>query len=163
MQDDTYFNDMGVADSAVDARYALSRRLKQGHLRNIVDQTGTAPREVAIYGLADPRDVREVRYVGQTRAPAARYSQHINTARLWLPDALPWWVKREELRPLYAWIRALYREDGRLPMMFIVGWTEADLARHDERRFIRAYLEDGLDLLNGEVRVFRERVKRLRG
>jgi hypothetical protein len=159
MQDDTYFNDMGVADAAA-ARYTLSRRLKKGHLHNIVDQTGTAPGEVAIYALADPRDVRAVRYVGQTRTPPARYSQHVNTARLWLPDLLPWWVKREELRPLYAWIRELYCEDGRLPMMFIVGWTGAELARHDERRFIRAYLEDGLPLLNGEVPVFRERLKR---
>ena len=45
--------------------------------------------------LADgQRDVRQVRYVGQTRDPRRRFSQHLNVARLWLPDELPWWVAR---------------------------------------------------------------------
>jgi hypothetical protein len=137
--------------SATDTRVTLARRLRACRLHNIVDQTGTDPGEVAIYALLDPRDIEAVRYVGQTRSPIARYSQHFNTARLWLPDELPWWVKKPELRPLYTWMRELYRDGGRLPVMFVVGWTSAELARSDERRFIRAYLDDGLALLNVEA------------
>lgn len=137
--------------TASDTRATLARRLRACRLHNIVDQTGTEPGEVAIYALLDPRDIEAVRYVGQTRSPTSRYAQHFNTARLWLPDELPWWVQKPELRPLYTWMRELYRDGGRLPVMFVVGWTTAELARSDERRFIRAYLDAGLALLNIEA------------
>jgi hypothetical protein len=45
-----------------------------------------APGGTAVYTLADPRDVRCPRYVGQTRDPYARFAQHVRTARLSLPD-----------------------------------------------------------------------------
>lgn len=101
-----------------------------------------------------PSRIREIgapRYVGQTRNPLARYAQHFHSARLWLPDELPWWVKRPDLRPLYIWMRELHADERRLPVMFIVGWTSVELALNDERRFIRAYLSDGLALLNVEA------------
>jgi hypothetical protein len=138
-------------------RILLSQRIRDCREHNVIDQTGLTG-EVAIYTLSDPRDVTLVRYVGQTRNPRARFAQHINTARLWLPDELPWWIKREELRPLYEWIRALYGDGGRLPMMFVAGWTSAELARSDERRFVRTFVAEGLPLLNQEASIVRRRM-----
>jgi hypothetical protein len=126
----------------------LAGRIQRGRQHNVLDQTGCGPGDVAIYTLSDPRDIEAVRYVGQTRNPVSRFSQHLNTARLWLPDELPWWVKREQWRPLYTWIRQLYREDGRLPLMVIVAWTIAELANSDERRFVSAFVAEKLPLLN---------------
>lgn len=126
----------------------LAQRIRQGRQHNVLDQTGSEPGEIAIYTLSDPRDIEQVRYVGQTRNPVSRFSQHMAAARLWLPDELPWWIKREPWRPLYTWIRQLYREDGRLPLMVVVGWTIAELANSDERRFVRAFVADELPLLN---------------
>ncbi len=143
--------------SPIDAKLALARRIRRCRPHHIIDQTGVERRDVAIYALSDPREGEMVRYVGQTRDPQSRFSQHINAARPWLPGELPWWIKRPELRPLYTWIRSLYCDDGRLPIMFVVGWTTAELARSDERRFIRAYLADGLPLLNCEAEIVRAR------
>jgi hypothetical protein len=140
----------------------LAQRIRQCSLHNIVDQTGTERGEVAIYTLCDPRDIEDVRYVGQTRDPVARFAQHVNAARLWLPDELPWWIRRELLRPLYEWIRALYGDGGRLPVMFVVGWTTAELARRDERRFVRSFVWDDLPLLNHEATLLRAASPRLR-
>jgi len=81
---------------------------------------------VAVYTLADPRDVQSPRYVGQTRDPHARFAQHVLTARLWLPDEVPWWVRSPKHRPLYAWIRELHRDGGRLPFMWVEEWVEPD-------------------------------------
>ncbi len=134
-----------------EARIAIARRLRIARIHNIIDQTDGASGDVAIYALSDPRDVQAARYVGQTRNPASRFTQHVNMARLWLPDELPWWIERPELRPLYTWIRALYGDGGRLPVMFVVGWTTSLLARSDERRFIASYLTGGLPLLNFEA------------
>lgn len=134
--------------STSEAKLTLSRRIRRCRLYNIVDQTGVEPGEVAIYTLSDPRDVEVVRYVGQTRNPQSRFSQHINAARLWPPKELPWWIQREELRPLYTWIRTLYGEDARVPIMFVVCWTASELAKSDERRFIRTFAAQDLPLLN---------------
>jgi hypothetical protein len=142
---------------SLEMKRLLARRIRQCGLHNIVDQTGTERGEVAIYILCDPRDIEDVRYVGQTRDPVARFAQHVNAARLWLPDELPWWIRRESLRPLYEWIRALYRDGERLPMMFVVGWTTAELARSDERRFVRAFVREELPLLNHEADDLRRR------
>ncbi len=139
------------------AKRALSRRLRHCRLHNIVDVTDADPGEVAIYTLSDPRDAEDVRYVGQTRSPASRFAQHVNAARLWLPDELPWWVKREDLRPLYTWIRALHADDARLPMMFVVHWTSSELARADERQFVRALVVEKLPLLNQDANIMRAR------
>lgn len=116
----------------------------------VYDDSGVGRGEVAIYALSDPRDLRQIRYVGQTRAPRRRLRQHLSTARLWLPEQAPWWVRSPRLRPLYAWIRDLYRDGERLPVMVICAWVEATQARTAEREHICACLERQLPLLNVE-------------
>ena len=107
---------------------------------------------IAIYTLADPRDVRCARYVGQTRDPKKRYAQHIRTARLAVPDAAPWWVRSLKHRPLYTWIRELNRDGGRLPFMWVEEWVEpgAD-PLVAERAAIMRWLAQGAALLNAEA------------
>jgi hypothetical protein len=115
------------------------------------NQAGASVGGVALYGLSDPRDIRDVRYIGQTRAPANRFLQHISAARLWLPDELPWWIKSPQLRPLYSWIRRLYSEDRRLPVMLIRAWMPTSKeARLAERAQIIECLTDGRELYNVE-------------
>jgi hypothetical protein len=155
----------------------------------------------AVYTLADPRDVRSPRYVGQTRDPHARFAQHVRTARLWLPDDermdargratqaragmpeveqrreqlparagmpeveqrreqlpgavadTPWWVRSPKHRPLYAWIRALHSDGGRLPFMWVEEWVGPDAdALVAERAAIMRWLARGAELLNAEAR-----------
>lgn len=115
------------------------------------DSTPSAARAVAIYSLSDPADLRALRYVGQTSAPRRRFLQHLNAARLWLTDERPWWVKDPNLRPLYEWIRALYRQRRHLPTMVICDWAEnVRSARLAERDRICELLSQGLPLLNIE-------------
>ena len=123
----------------------------------LYDDSGVARGEVAIYALSDPRDLREIRYVGQTRAPGRRLRQHLSTARLWLPEQTPWWVKSPRLRPLYEWIRELHRDGERLPVMVICAWVEATRARTAEREHICACLERQLPLLNVEGERLRQK------
>jgi len=123
----------------------------------LYDDSGVARGEVAIYALSDPRDLREIRYVGQTRAPGRRLRQHLSTARLWLPEQTPWWVKSPRLRPLYEWIRELHRDGERLPVMVICAWVEATHARAAEREHICACLERQLPLLNVEGERLRQK------
>jgi hypothetical protein len=106
----------------------------------------------AVYTLSDPRDVRCPRYVGQTRDLYARFAQHVRTARLSLPDALPWWVRAPELRPLYTWIRELHRDGGRLPFMCVEEWVApgAD-PLVAERAAIMRWRARGATLLNVEA------------
>jgi hypothetical protein len=102
---------------------AQLRRRYQFHTREqLYDESGSEPMGWAIYTLSDPRDLREVRYVGQTTSPRRRFLQHLNHAQLWLPDELPWWIKAPRLRPLYTWIRELYAEGSRLPVMVVSAW-----------------------------------------
>jgi len=106
----------------------------------------------AIYTLADPRDVRCARYVGQTRDPQKRYAQHIRTARLSVPDATPWWVRAVKHRPLYEWIRELHRDGGRLPFMWVEEWVApGGDALVAERAAIMRWLAQGSALLNAEA------------
>jgi hypothetical protein len=111
----------------------------------------------ALYTLADPRDVRGVRYVGQTRAPRRRYLQHVRSARLWLAAAQPWWIRLPRLRTLYVWIRELYADEQRLPFMLVSEWfaSEAE-AREQERCLITQLAERGLPLLNAEAERLRQ-------
>ena len=117
----------------------------------IIDDSGVAPLDAAIYTLADPRELRCVRYVGQTGNPQRRFRQHINAARLELPDELPWWIKSPKLRPLYDWIRSLHRDQARLPVMVVIAWTEARQVRAEERHHICTQLADQMPLLNWEA------------
>ena len=129
---------------AADLQRSLRRRLPH----HLYDESGVAPGGTAIYSLADPRDVRVSRYVGQT----AHLMQHVRTARLWLPDETVWWVRVPRLRPLYLWIRELYGEEARLPVMVVHGWVDAQQARLAEEDLIRDCLERQLPLLNRIVR-----------
>jgi hypothetical protein len=131
----------------------LQRSIAAAALALVHDECGAIAGGTAIYTLADPRDVRTPRYVGQTRAPRRRFAQHVRTARLELPDETPWWVKSPKHRPLYEWIRGLHRDEGRLPFMWVVEWLEpgAD-ARTAERAAIIRLLADGAALLNAEAR-----------
>ena len=133
---------------------ALSRQLRQRVDALICDDSGVAAAGVAIYTLSDPRDLRTVRYVGQTAAPRRRFLQHVRTARLWLPDERPWWVRSPRLRPLYGWIRELFAQEGRLPVMVVSSWVTGAQARVCERSLICTCLERQQPLLNfeGELR-----------
>ena len=112
------------------------------------------PLGTAVYSLSDPRDIRAVRYIGQTQFPQRRFLQHLAGARLWLPDERPWWIKSPKLRPLYHWIRALYREDMRLPTMVVAEWVETNAAaRLAERARIYDCLSHRMSLLNVETEI----------
>lgn len=132
----------------------LSRFVRREVDSHFFDDSGTAAEGTAIYWLADPRDVRQVRYVGQTASPRRRFLQHLNTARLWLPDEQPWWVQSPKLRPLYEWIRQLHREDLRLPVMVVSAWLKTTAqARLAERAHILDCLAKQLPLLNVEAEI----------
>ena len=129
----------------------IARHIRTQLLSHLYDDSGVTPGGVAIYSLSDPRDVRNIRYVGQTASPRRRLLQHLSTARLWLPDELPWWVSSPRLRPLYRWIRQLYRDEGRLPILLVTGWVEPAAARLAEQALIRECLEKQLALMNVEM------------
>jgi hypothetical protein len=153
-----------VAEAQADAAFPvlprpqLSRLLRTRLAQHLFDDSGMSAQGTAIYSLADPREVRTVRYVGQTTAPRRRWLQHLNTARLWLPDETPWWVSSPKLRPLYGWIRQLYREGGRLPVMLVSEWVEGPQARLAERARICSCLEQQGPLLNYEAELLRRQL-----
>jgi hypothetical protein len=137
-------NPEGVSPSAVMAEGSVANA--QG------DSMGADPSGAAIYTLADPRDLAAVRYVGQTRSPRRRFVQLLASARRWMPDEIPWWIVSPRLRPLYDWIRALHRDDYRLPVMVIAEWvTRASDALSAERALIERCLREGAALLNVEA------------
>jgi len=135
---------LGSAAAAAILQRELRRRL---HL-SLFDESGVTPAGTAIYSLADPREARIARYIGQTAQPPRRLMQHLRTARLWLPDETPWWITPPRLRPLYHWIRDLYSQEGRLPVMLVHAWVETQDAPRAERDHIRICLERQLPLLN---------------
>jgi hypothetical protein len=137
----------------------IARRVRRELPFLLSEPPGAPDGAVALYTLADPRDVRCVRYVGQTRAPRRRYLQHVRTARLWLTADTPWWVRLPRLRTLYLWIRELYADERRLPFMLVTDWCAlAAEARAQERQLIAELALRGLPLLNIEA----ERLRRTR-
>jgi hypothetical protein len=135
-------------------RAQLARHIRDHVASQLYDDSGVVSERIgtAIYSLSDPRDIRRIRYVGQTRAPRRRLLQHLAAARLWLPDELPWWVKSPKLLPLYTWIRELHRDDYRLPVMVISAWAATSSeARLAERLKIQDGLAQQLPLLNIEA------------
>ena len=133
-------------------RFELARHIRRHIAVELYDESGVPPAGIAIYSLSDPRDLRRLRYVGQTMHPSRRFLQHLSTARLWLPDDRPWWIKSPKLRPLYLWIRDLYRDELRMPTMVISGWVEGlGDARLAERSRIYECLAKQLPLLNVET------------
>jgi hypothetical protein len=134
-----------------DNKVTIGMRVRRHIRAELHDDSGDSARAIAIYTLSDPRSIRDVRYVGQTQSPARRFAQHLNTARLWLPDELPWWVKSPKLRPLYTWIRQLYADDRRMPVMVVTAWAGTiGEARVLERTRIMERLESRHELLNVE-------------
>lgn len=145
-----------VNRAAERSRPLLTRRQLAEYVRarlpeSIHDDSGSQPHGFAVYTLSDPRAIRDVKYVGQTASPTRRFWQHINTARLWQPDEVPWWFKSPALRPLYEWIRELHKDDYRLPLMTVAAWvpTLAD-ARASERANIYDLLRANRSLFNVE-------------
>jgi hypothetical protein len=142
------------------ARAPLAQRLRAAARSHIYGAINAPAGWTAIYTLGDPRDLRCARYVGQTRQPRRRFTQHLHTARLWLPNDAPgadvetlWWLRSLEHRPLYTWIRALHRDGGRLPFMWVVEWLEPGRDRlAAERATIMTLLAQGAELLNAEAR-----------
>ena len=132
----------------------LARHIR-GHVGvQLYDESAVLPMGIAIYSLSDPRDIRDVRYVGQSADPRRRFMQHLNAAKLWLPDERPWWVKSPKLRPLYNWIRDLYRDELRMPTMVVSAWlATAAEARVAERTRIFECLAQKLPLLNVETEI----------
>lgn len=140
----------------------LSRFVRREVDSHFFDDSGATPEGTAIYRLADPRDIQQVRYVGQTGAPRRRFLQHLTTARLWLPDETPWWVPSPKLRPLYDWIRALHREEMRLPVMVVTAWVaNPSQARLAERSHILDCLAKQLPLLNVEAEMLGKQMQLL--
>lgn len=146
-------------------RAQLARHIRDHVACQLYDESGdrvdVETRGIAIYSLSDPRDIRHVRYVGQTSVPLRRFLQHLNTAQLWLPDGAPWWVKAPKWRPLSEWIRALYQDEYRLPTMVISAWVPKGVAaRVAERERIYQYLQQQLPLLNVETEILRRQQSR---
>jgi hypothetical protein len=129
----------------------LARHIRRALPLQIIDDSGALATAVAIYSLSDPRDLRAIRYVGQTRSPQRRFQQHLSTARLWLPDDIPWWVRPGPLRPLYSWIRELHQDGYSLPMMVVSAWiADPAHARSAERARIDECLRQRHQLFNIE-------------
>jgi hypothetical protein len=142
-------SDQGRIGSPTKAR--LSRHFRASLSSHLVDASRGSGEGTAIYTLCDPRELRVARYVGRTTSPPRRLLQHLGTARLWMPDEIPWWVSSPRLRPLYGWIRDLYRDGERLPVMVVADWVEDEkLAGMVERAFIERCLAERLPLLNYE-------------
>jgi hypothetical protein len=142
-------------ERSAEFRPAQLRRRCRFHVREqLYDESGAEPAGWAIYTLSDPRDLRDVRYVGQTSSPRRRFLQHLNHAQLSLPDELPWWIAVPKLRPLYTWIRTLYADGDRLPVMVVCSWQNSIAqARHAERARIYDCLTCGRQLLNVEMEI----------
>jgi hypothetical protein len=139
-------------------RAELARYIRTRLPLQLYEEAQPRPQGVAIYALSDPRDLRAARYIGQTSTPRRRLLQHLGTARLWLPDETPWWVPVAKLRPLYGWIRALFAEERRLPVMVVLDWVERRHARAAERAHIQAGLAGQAMLLNYEAELLRSQL-----
>jgi hypothetical protein len=141
-----------IGQSASVAGGDIALRLRR-HLGMLICDTSDAEQVgVALYALSDPRDVRAVRYVGQSTAPARRYRQHVRTACLGHDRQGPWWVRQAHLGPLHEWIRILHADGGRLPFMLITHWVPSvDAARLLEQSLITAHRAAGCALLNCEA------------
>ena len=131
----------------------VARHIRLHVQRELYDESAAAVAAgIAIYSLSDPGELLQLRYIGQTGSPRRRFMQHLHTARLWLPADRPWWVKSAKLRPLYEWIRAIYRQDLRLPTMVVWEWLDdRGRARVAERARICEALSRGHPLLNIEA------------
>jgi hypothetical protein len=137
----------------------LARQIRDHVASQLYDDSGSSAEGTAIYALSDPREIRRLRYIGQSKAPRRRLLQHLAAARLWMPDELPWWIKSPKLLPLYTWIRELHRDEYRLPVMVISSWAAtAPEARLAERLKIYEGLSQQLPLLNIEAQILGQQI-----
>ena len=148
-----------VGEVPVLGRAQLARYIRTRLAWHLYEEAEPRKEGAAVYALCDPRELRAPRYIGQTRAPRQRLLQHISTARLWLPDETPWWVARVKLRPLYGWIRTLFAEERRLPVMVVLEWVDKRHARAAERAHIQAGLACDAMLLNFEAELLRSQLR----
>jgi hypothetical protein len=151
-------DDEGMASApSRETQVLIARRVRRELPFLLSDESPGGRGDFALYTLADPREVRGVRYVGQTRAPRRRYLQHVRSARLWLAAERPWWIRVPRLRMLSVWIRELYADERRLPVMLVSEWfaSEAE-ARAQERCLITELARRGLPLLNVEAERLRQ-------
>lgn len=82
---------------------------------------------VVVYGLADPREPRRIRYVGKSNTPEARYRDHLSSM---------------------AWARQL-KADGYAPVMYCIEECASDeVAFQREGHHIKAFLKKGMADLN---------------
>lgn len=145
---------MSTASGSHDEALVASTLLIRRHVdHELYDESGEpSPAGIAIYSLSDPSDLSTFRYIGQSAAPRRRLFQHLNAARFSMLTDRPWWIRDLTLRPLYEWIRAMYREDVRMPTMVIWEWTDSSgIARVAERARICDGLARGLPLFNVEA------------
>jgi hypothetical protein len=131
-------------------------RVRRHVTQEIHDESGCGPLMVAVYSLVDPRELRQIRYIGQTSSPRRRLLQHLNSARLWLPEERPWWIAQPKLRPLYDWIRELNFREQRLPTMIVHEWAMTiAAARLAERARIFHCLQQDSPIYNVEREILR--------
>lgn len=101
---------------------------------------------VFIYKLIDP-DSMEVRYIGQTKRPAERLTQHCRPVE-YLDSKLTRWLVR-------------LRHQGQKPIMTVITETTAQTADDLEQYWIRYYRRRGCRLLNSRAEIPYSRTKRL--
>lgn len=87
---------------------------------------------ITIYGLVDPREPGRVRYVGRTKCPKRRLTQH---RAFGVGDARRRWVRH-------------LRQSGTRPDMIVLAQVDEGVARQTEYDFIRRYPPK--DLLNSQ-------------
>src|SRR5689334_1872754 len=96
-----------------------------------------AEKKYRVYALTDPRD-NQVRYIGQSSKPLARFTQHLQ---------LQMNVKDKK----NDWLRELLRADLVPTISLLDEAQTAQEARRLEAHWILHHLTQGCDLLNGEV------------
>ena len=93
-------------------------------------------RRTYIYGLYDPRDIENIRYVGKADTPLIRLRGHINVSR------------REVMKtPVYKWVRKLSREGVTLQMLILCK-PLVDFWEGTEQHVMDVLHDEGHDLLN---------------
>jgi hypothetical protein len=95
------------------------RRQIDSHL---VDWSGKRAGTFAVYGLTDAPDSDPIDYIDITVNPQRRLLQHWMAARLWQSQRSADRITSSTLRPLCHWIRDLYEQQQRLPVMVIYEW-----------------------------------------
>jgi hypothetical protein len=90
----------------------------------LFDGFEAAEKGVVIYGLADPRELERVRYVGQAARPSARYEGHIRDGR------------RPYDNPRCRWLHSLAVEDLGPTMLFLEHVMNQDRVAAREARWI---------------------------